>query len=225
LRNDFKTVTALLVLDLDGTLTPVRSSWRFLHIKLGSYFRAIKYYQLFFDGYITYDEWVYLDLSLWKGIKKSVIEKLLSEIPWRSGARELASLRSYGCYTLVVSGGLDMLARRAVEELALDDYIAVSLDVDADGRVTGFSSSYIDFHGKGEAVKNYLEEKKLAPKMVISVGDSRNDIDLFKASDLAIAFCPENPDIARYAHYVVSDCDLSKVKKLVLKTILEHAWC
>ena len=219
MTEDFRTITALLVLDLDGTLTPVRSSWRYLHIMLGSYFRALRYSQLFFGGYITYDEWVYLDLSLWKGIKKNVIEKLLKEIPWRLGAQELASLRKHGCYILVVSGGLDVLARRAVEELALDDYIAVSLDVDADGRITGFSSNYIDFHGKGEAVKSYLEERKLAPKIVISVGDSRNDIDLFRISDVSIAFCPEDQDIVHYAHYVVSKCHLSEVKKIVLKTI------
>ena len=207
---------AVLALDLDGTLTPIRSSWRYLHIALGSYIRASGYSTLFRRGFITYDEWVYLDLSLWRGIALTTIDRLLRQVPWRPGAEKLRELRNQGIYTVVVTGGLEPLARRAVKELELDDYIAVVPEVDPAGRLTGFSRSYIDFHGKGDAVLNYLDERRLTELPLIAAGDSDNDIDMFKVSNYSIAFCPDNDLVSAEADRVVNDCRIDVLVEEVL---------
>lgn len=209
----------MLALDLDGTLTPIRSSWRYLHVVLGSYLRASRYPALFQEGVITYDEWVYLDLSLWRGVHISTIERILRGVPWRPGSERLKELRRHGVYTLVVSGGLEPLARRAVEELGLDDYIAVVPEVDSLGRLTGFSRSFIDFHGKGDAVLSYVLDKGLDGLPLIAVGDSHNDVELFKVSDYSIAFCPVDSDVASEADRVIDECRVDELIEEVLRFI------
>ena len=82
----------IVVSDIDGTLTPIKSSWLFIHIILNSVYRIKNYIKLYLDDVITYDEWVALELGLWKGIPLNIIEEIIEKIPWRSGIESIVDL-------------------------------------------------------------------------------------------------------------------------------------
>jgi len=208
----------VVVFDIDGTLTPITSSWAYVHRVLNTWIRGRKYMELFFNGFISYDEWVVLDLSLWKDVPYYIFTKILYTIPWRSGIEELKKVieQHSDVFFLAISGGFDILGLRAVKELGFNDYIGVSVEIDSNARITGFAKDYVDFNGKGIALREYLERKNLKPRYIISVGDSANDIELFKYSDISIAFCPKK-DLENYSSIVIKSCNIR-----LLAQVLNH---
>ena len=57
----------LVVFDVDGTLTEHSSIWWRIHELFGTTEKGKLYYDQFFAGDITYDQWADLDAGLWKG--------------------------------------------------------------------------------------------------------------------------------------------------------------
>jgi phosphoserine phosphatase len=196
--------------DVDGVLTPVRSSWHFVKRVLGVGSRFDGYAHLFFSGFITYDEWVYLELRLVKGTSLEVFKKILSSIPWRCGIEELVEFKRSrpGDLFIAVTGG--MLCERVVKELGFDACIGVEVEA-VDGRLTGFAKSYTDFHSKGMALTDFLYEKGIKPSKVICIGDSINDLGMFKYCDISIAFCPSNMIKKSHTHIYIPSCSIKKL--------------
>jgi phosphoserine phosphatase len=196
--------------DVDGVLTPVRSSWHFVKRVLGVGNRFDGYAHLFFSGFITYDEWVYLELRLVKGTSLEVFKKILSSIPWRCGIEELVEFKRNrpGDLFIAVTGG--MLCERVVKELGFDACIGVEVEA-VDGRLTGFAKNYTDFHSKGTALTDFLYEKGIKPSKVICIGDSINDLGMFKYCDISIAFCPSNMIKKSHTNIYIPSCSIKKL--------------
>ncbi|MFW9982583.1 MAG: phosphoserine phosphatase, partial [Candidatus Thorarchaeota archaeon] len=56
----------LVVFDVDGTLTKHSSIWWRIHELFETTKEGKQYYDQYFAGEITYDEWAELDAALWK---------------------------------------------------------------------------------------------------------------------------------------------------------------
>ncbi len=216
----------LVVFDVDGTLTPIGSSWHYVHLVLGSRWRSTAYRKAFREGLISYEEWVYLDLSLWKGLDYRVFRKILLSIPWRKGVEKLRDLISKfksNALFVAITCGFKELAERCVNELGFSKGIGVEVEVDSHGKLTGRAKSYISMWSKGEELKDFIEREGLSEGIdtVISVGDSPIDISLFESSDIAIAFCPsselmkelDNVDV----DIVIKSCSIEKLVKALKK--------
>jgi len=213
----------VVAMDIDGTLTPIRSSWAFLHHVLGSRARSRRYGDLFRCGLISYEEWVYLDLSLWKGLSYECFRKILHSIPWRSGVeyvRKLVERWRDRVLFVAVTGGFAELGERVVEELGFHEFVGTVVEV-RNGKLTGFAKSYVEFcHGKVEGLLEILERRGLDSVPIVSIGDSYIDRELFEISDISIAFCPEDPELSRTVN-LVTNCSLRTLAS-VLDKVLKH---
>lgn len=209
----------IFAFDVDGTLTPVRSSWWYVKMVLGLEYRSRNYARYFFDGLISYEEWVFLELKLLKGVDFNVFKSIVKSIPWRQGIENLISFRRDRLkdFFIAVTGGFGILGERAVKELEFDSYIGVELEV-VDGKLTGFPLSYPDFHGKGRALLDYLEVSNIDFDKLICVGDNVNDLDMFRCCDISIAFCPSNHIKKDDVDIYIPSCSIGKLVN-VLKTL------
>uniref|UniRef100_A0A7C5TIJ4 HAD family hydrolase n=1 Tax=Ignisphaera aggregans TaxID=334771 RepID=A0A7C5TIJ4_9CREN len=214
----------IVVSDIDGTLTPIKSSWLFIHIILNSVYRIKNYIKLYLDDVITYDEWVALELGLWKGIPLSIIEKIIEKIPWRSGIESIVDLvekyRNKVMF-IAISGGLDHLGKRTIKELKFNTYLAVKLHTN-NGIITGLTLSYPDYRDKGEILLEFLDINgmDLRKTKVICIGDNINDIGLFKVCNTTIAFCA-NKNLEKYADIVIRSCNI-RILATLLNKILDN---
>ncbi len=215
---------SLVVFDVDGTLTPIKSSWNYVHIVLNTKRRSRHYMNLFFYGFITYEEWVVLDLNLWRGLSYSTFRKILYSIPWRNNIEELVSLvkryREIAKF-IAITGGFIELCERVVRELGFDWCIGAEVDIDEHGRLTGFARRYVDFDGKARTLQEYIEMSNESFNFIVSVGDSLNDLELFEESDVSIAFCCDE-DVGSYADIYVKSCNLRKLVE-VLNAVLHRS--
>jgi phosphoserine phosphatase len=176
----------LIVFDLDGTLTPIRSSWEFVHRRLGLWEQnAERHQDLYCLGKIPYEKFSQLDAQHWKGLPRSRIEAILAKIPFVPGTKEtIARLKNAGHYTAIVSSGLSWLAARAKTVLGVDAYFANELLCTRDilnGRVRILVSPEQQGRLKGDYVRKLMDKLEVAPANTIAVGDSAGDIDMFMA--------------------------------------------
>ena len=96
----------MVVFDLDGTLTPVDSLWKYLHDEFGTWEHgriAAKRYE---RGEISYKEWAETDAGYWAGASLSRITAALDRISYRPGAREVfRALRERSVKIAIISAG------------------------------------------------------------------------------------------------------------------------
>ncbi|WP_445348692.1 HAD family hydrolase [Desulforudis sp. DRI-14] len=197
-----------VIFDLDGTLTPVRSVWQYIHERLGTWeSQGLQSLNAFLAGKITYKEFAERDVYAWRGTPHAIIESIVNEIPLRNGAREVAgTLRAFGVRTAILSSGLDVLVRRVAGLLGVERYIANELGFTAgvaDGRVT----INVGWDGKPEHLLPLCRAWGVHPSEVAVVGDGVGDAPLFPMVGLGVAFNAA-PDVASEAHLALEGDDL-----------------
>ena len=176
----------LVVFDLDGTLTTVRSGWEFVHRQLGLWEQqADRHQDLYRTGEISYEEFSRLDAQHWKGLSRNRIEAILAKIPYYPGTRKtIARLKKARLFTAIVSSGLSWLAARAKNELELDTYFANELLCTKD-ILNGLVKIRVspDQQGllKGDYVRDLIGKLGITAAETVAVGDSAGDIDMFTA--------------------------------------------
>ncbi len=210
----------VVVFDIDGTLTPIRSAWSYVHWVLNTRSRSASYRNLFFQGLISYDEWVVLDLQLWKGLSYSVFKSILCSIPWRKGTELLRDLRRKyrgDVVFVAITGGFNEMCRRVIEELEFDACKGTEIDV-RNGKLTGLALDYVPLDGKVDALKELLEELNVEPRAIVSIGDSVNDVPLFEVSNISIAFCCDE-DVASKATLSIRTCSMRELVKVLTKIL------
>ncbi len=197
----------LVIFDLDGTLTPVDSLWRYLHDAFGTWEQgkaaALKYRR----GEMSYKEWAESDAGCWAGEPLSQVMKVLEQIPYRDGARELFhELKRRGVKTAILSAGLSILADKAATELGAD--LAVSNELETNGgRLTGGIRVKVAVDNKKQVIEQIADQLKVPIRSVALVGDQA--FDLSHDECLKIAFRPKNEIVKHEADFVVEDDDLT----------------
>ncbi|MFZ5899017.1 MAG: HAD family hydrolase [Bacillota bacterium] len=197
-----------VIFDLDGTLTPVRSVWQYIHERLGTWeSQGLRSLNAFLAGKITYKEFAERDVDAWRGTPYTTIESIVNEIPLRNGAKEVArTLRAVGIEMAILSSGLDVLVRRVAGILGVERYIANELGFTAgvaDGRVT----INVGWDGKPEHLLPLCRAWGVHPSEVAVVGDGVGDAPLFGMVGLGVAFNAA-PDVASEAHLALEGDDL-----------------
>jgi len=122
----------IVFFDCDGTLTTVKSSWQYIHERLGVWDRnADEFQRLFRAGEIDYLEFCRRDASLWKGMTEKRVLEIIGEIPYHDGVREtIQTLRREGVLTVLLSTGLSFLVERVKQELGMTLAVANELVVE-----------------------------------------------------------------------------------------------
>lgn len=206
----------LVVFDVDGTLTKIASSWQFLHEKLDTWNKGKHYAEQFFQGSITYEDWARLDSSLWKGLPLKKVQKIINDIPYTDGTREvITTLRGDGLKVVLISAGLSLVTKRIGREIGVDDSSANELKV-KNGLLTGEVKVNVSVHNKDKVLLRMLKKFNLKVDECAAVGDDETLIPLFERVGLSIAFNPLSWMVEEQADVVVKSEDLREVLPLLL---------
>ena len=200
--------------DMDGTLVDVRSSWAAVHDHFGE--RNDEALRLFVEGRIDDEEFLRRDIQLWwkhaPRINVEELEAILAEVPLMPGAHALFDgLHARGVRTAIVSGGIDLLAKRVARQLGIDYALANGFRVDAHGRLTGEGIIRVPIKNKEEVLRRVQAQLGVVPEETASVGNSDIDVGLFRRSAVGVAFQPEDDHVVRHATAVVREKDLARV--------------
>ncbi len=204
----------LVVLDMDGTLVDVTSSWVAVHNHFGA--NNADGLRRFLAGEIDDEEFIRTDVVIWRRHAPELsvfdLERILAGVPTMPGARTLVDgLRRRGVRTAIVSGGIDLLARRIARELGIDLALANGFRVRSDGRLTGEGIVRVPIRGKEGVLEGLQAQLGVRPDETASVGNSEWDVGLFRRSQVGVAFRPEDDVVRREAHAVVAGPDLAGV--------------
>lgn len=204
----------LVFLDMDGTLVDERSAWEWIHHHFGvsNDRNAARYLR----GEIDDLEFMRTDIELWTAkrgkVHVSEIRGALAHAPLMHGAKDFVrSLREAGVKTVLVTGGIDLLADRVCRETGIDHYLANSLELDAGGFLTGEGVLRVPIVDKGTPTRDYREKAGARLARTAAVGNSRFDIPMFRETGRCVAFCPVDDEVRAAAHAVVEEKDLTKV--------------
>ena len=204
----------LVVLDMDGTLVDIDSSWAFVHRHFGE--QNAEGLRRFLANEIDDEEFIRSDIAIWwrhaPELNVTDLERILAPVPLMPGARRLLDgLHRRGVRTAIVSGGVDLLARRVARELGIDLALANGFRVHSDGRLTGEGIVRVPIHGKEGVLAALQAQLGVSPEETASVGNSEIDVGLFRRSRLGVAFRPEDEAVRRGAHAIVTEHDLGRV--------------
>ncbi|MCL6560195.1 MAG: HAD family phosphatase [Firmicutes bacterium] len=205
-----------VIFDLDGTLTPVRSVWQHIHEALGTWVtHGSVSLEAFLAGKISYQEFARRDVTAWSGVPKERIEKIVAEIPYRSGVREtVAALKQKGVKLALLSSGLDILATRVAEELGFNLCIANGLGF-TDERINGQVQIQVPWDGKPMYLSTICGLFGTTPAETAAIGDSHGDVPLFERVGLGIAVNAE-PEVSAFAHVSLQCEDLRALLPVLL---------
>jgi phosphoserine phosphatase len=207
-------VLKLVALDMDGTLVDVASSWRVVHDHFGDH--NDEGLRRFLANQIDDEEFIRMDVRVWwrhaPDLTVDDLERILAPVPLMPGAAELIDgIHARGARTAIVSGGLDLLARRIARELGIEVALANGLRVHADGRLTGEGIVRVPIHGKEGVLAQLQKQLGVRPEETASVGNSEIDVGLFRRSRVGVAFLPEDEDVRKAATAVVTERNLARV--------------
>jgi phosphoserine phosphatase len=207
-------VLELVAIDMDGTLVDVASSWAAVHHHFHDH--NADGLRDFLAGRIDDHEFVRTDVRIWKrhapDLTLGDLEEILDRVPLMPGAaRLLDGLRARGARTAIVSGGIDLLARRIARELGIDIALANGFRVDADGRLTGEGIIRVPIQGKEQVVAGLQHHLGIPVAATASIGNSEIDVGMFRRSRVGVAFLPEDAPVRAAATHVVLEKDLGRV--------------
>ena len=204
----------LVIFDMDGVLTDIISSWKYIH----DYFNTSNNRSVdeYLKGKIDDMEFIKRDVSLWKEngelVTADKLVEILSNVPLMKGSdRCIKVLRDNSIKTAIVSAGLDLLANRTAAELKIDFVKSNGIKTDENGRLTGEGILKVRLMYKDLAVKSLLKDLKIPLKNVASVGNSCFDIPMLEITGLSIAFNPSDDCTIKAADFVFKEKDLSKI--------------
>jgi phosphoserine phosphatase len=213
-RSRGATVLRFVAFDMDGTLVDCESSWASVHAFFGE--RNDEGLRLFNTNQIDDVEFMRSDIRIWWKHRPELtideLEEILDEVPLMPGAETLVhGLHARGVRTAIISGGIDLLARRIADELGIDIALANGFRVDANGRLTGEGIVRVPIHEKEKVLEMLQGQLGIDPSETAAVGNSEIDVGMFRRSRVGVAFRPEDEEVRRGATTVVEESDLAKV--------------
>lgn len=200
--------------DMDGTLVNVESSWASVHAHFGE--KNTEALTLFLNDQIDDDEFIRRDIRIWRkhapDLRVQDLEKILATVPLMPGALALLNgLRDRGVQTAIVSGGIDLLAKRVGRELGIGYVLANGFRVDATGRLTGEGIIRVPVKHKEEVLARVQEQLGFTHEESAAVGNSEIDVGMFRRCRVGVAFLPADQSVIDGASHVVREPDLEKV--------------
>lgn len=208
----------LVCFDVDGTLVE-GASWRFLTKGLGC---PTQYLQDTFSqawkGEISFQEAERrLTRRYQKGGKATheYIEKIFSKVNPRQEAYGLVCcLKAKGYQICLVSGAVDIYVEKIAQKLGVDRFFATAgLEFDRAGKLKRIDYDPNQGEAKVRYLKKLVRELGINIKNVVFVGDSDNDIEVFKTTGHGIAVGTTNEELKGVAWKVVSS--LTEIKEIL----------
>lgn len=162
------------------------------------------------NGEIAFEPALRERVSLLKSLDVAVIDRIIAgRLTLASGGKTLvATMRSHGAYTALVSGGFDLFTARIGAMLGFDENRANRL-IESAGRLTGeVAEPILGRAAKAEALIEISARRGLSPADVIAVGDGANDLDMILLAGTGVALHAK-PVVAQQARVRIDHGDLT----------------
>ena len=162
------------------------------------------------NGEIAFEPALRERVALLKGLPVSVIDEVIEKrITLTPGGRELiATMKSKGYYTALVSGGFTVFTSRIAATLGFDENRA-NLLLDADGSLTGaVAEPILGKQAKVDALTEISERLGISPEEAMAVGDGANDLGMLHLSGAGVALHAK-PAVAAEAKIRIDHGDLT----------------
>ncbi|MEK6757598.1 MAG: HAD family phosphatase [Nanoarchaeota archaeon] len=208
----------MILCDKDGTLVeysvpPHFSSWDGLSLALSE--EKQKEWISIRDFYVSkidlYDEWFSKQVKLLKGLPVSEAEKVLFPVPYSKGVKNFFGNLNGRYKKGIVSSGIDIVAKKVLEELNFDFFITNILETE-NGFFNGEGVNAVGLKGKAIAVEKVSNDYGIPLEKICFIGDSFNDVSVFEIVGLPIAFKPKLKEVQKRAKYVIDDfTELNKI--------------
>ena len=161
-------------------------------------------------GELDFEQALDTRVSLLKGLERKAIEEVRREaITLAPGGRALVqTMKAYGAYTSLVSGGFTFFADYFGKRIGFDEAIANVLEFDGD-RLTGtVTKPIVDKSTKRERLIALAAEHDLDLSQTIAVGDGANDLDMIGIAGFGVALHAK-PAVAEAAGIRIDHGDLT----------------
>jgi len=210
----------MVVFDMDGVLTDIKSSWKYVH----DYYKTSNERSVneYLKGKINDMEFIKRDANLWKEngkpITKNKLEEILFPVPLMKGAKEcINNIKNSNIKTAIISAGLNVLAEKVAKTLGIDFFYANGVKTDKNGYLNGIGILNVKLMYKDIALRKLAERLNISLEKIASVGNSCFDIPMFEVSALGIAFNPEDECTREAADVVIETKDLRKILPFIKK--------
>ncbi|TNC81329.1 MAG: phosphoserine phosphatase SerB [Oleiphilus sp.] len=166
-------------------------------------------------GEIDFTESFARRVGLLEGLSESVLEQVAARLKMTEGAERLiATLKSLGYKTAILSGGFTYFAKGLQDRLGIDYVYANELEI-KDGKVTGqVSGRVVDGQRKAELLDELAQKENIGLAQVIAVGDGANDLPMLSRAGLGVAFRAK-PLVKESAKHAISNLGLDAVLYLI----------
>lgn len=145
-----------------------------------------------------------------KGLSISVVDEVIAKrITLTSGGPELiATMKSKGYYTALVSGGFTVFTGPIAKTLGFDENRANVL-LEENGVLSGFvTEPILGKQAKVDALNDISEKLGISPDDAIAVGDGANDLGMLQLAGSGVALHAK-PTVAAQAKIQINHGDLS----------------
>jgi phosphoserine phosphatase len=128
-------------------------------------------------------------VAMLKGLDLSALERTWRNTQFSPGARTLvATMRSFGATTALVSGGFSYFTERVAAELGFDLQRANIL-LDNGSTLTGeVAEPILDRDAKLATLRALAEKRGVKLAATLAVGDGANDLEMLKQAGLGVAY-------------------------------------
>jgi len=149
-------------------------------------------------------------VALLKGLNREAIEAVRREkITLTPGGRALIqTMRAYGAYTALISGGFTFFADHFMKRIGFDEATANVLEFDGDVLTGTVAMPIVDKGTKLRRLETLTRERGIWADETMAVGDGANDLDMIRASGLGVAFHAK-PAVAAAAKVRIDHGDLT----------------
>ena len=162
------------------------------------------------NGELDFEQALRTRVGLIKGLERSVIEEIRRErITLAPGGRALIhTMKAYGAYTSLVSGGFTFFADYFGKRIGFDEAIANVLEFEGE-RLTGtVASPIVDKTTKLHRLQELALERSLPMSATMAIGDGANDLGMIKAAGFGVALHAK-PHVAAQAGIRIDHSDLT----------------
>ncbi|WP_231979593.1 phosphoserine phosphatase SerB [Tessaracoccus coleopterorum] len=183
----------LVMLDVDSTLTTTEAiDLLAQHAGVGAEVAEIT--ERAMRGELDFGQSLTERVATLRGLPISIFDAVGPAMTLSSGAVELiAAAKAAGALVGVTSGGFVQLVEPLAARLGLDFFNANHLEtetVDGRERLTGrVIGQVVDRDQKARDLLGFADSAGIDPALTVAIGDGANDLGMFAAAGLSVAFC------------------------------------